>query len=298
MKQNTASLRVVAELRERIRSGDLAPGDAVPSARRIVREFGVALATATKALALLRDEGLVRAMPGVGTIVRGERAPELSRARIVEAAISIADDEGTAALTMRSVARELGVATMSLYRHVPHKDALLVAMADAVLGEQSPPRAHRNGNWRAELEALARLQWDGYRRHRWLAPMLSMTRPQRLPNGMRFTDAVLAAIARLGFDDATTLASGISFIAVINGMAVGLQAEREAERDTGMDHDEWMRTQEAAFAPLLPRFPTLARFSTVETDLSLDAQFECVLAVVLDGLGARLGSRRSRDQPQ
>lgn len=286
MKQNTASLRVVAELRGRIRSGALAPGDPVPSARRIVREFGVALATATKALALLRDEGLVRAVPGIGTIVRGERAPELSRERIVEAAISIADDEGTAALTMRSVARELGVATMSLYRHVPHKEALLVAMADAVLGESAPPRSRR-GTWRNELEALARQQWDCYRRHRWLAPMLSMTRPQRVPNGMRVTDAVLAAIAHLGFDDATTLTTGISLIAMINGMAVGLESEREAERDTGMDQDEWMRAQEASFAPLLPRFPTLARFANTDTDLSLDTQLETALTLVLDGLAAR-----------
>jgi DNA-binding transcriptional regulator YhcF (GntR family) len=284
VKQNTASLRVVAELRERIRSGELAPGKPVPSARQIVREFDVALATATKALALLRDEGLVRAVPGIGTIVRGRATagPELSLARIVEAAISIADDEGTAALTMRSVAKELGVATMSLYRHVPHKDALVIAMADAVLGELALPRPHEH--WRAQLEALARLQWDGYRRHRWLAPMLSMTRPQRLPNGMRHTDAVLAALAPFAMTDAQTLATGIAFIGMVRGMAVGLEAEREAERDTGMDQDEWMRAQEATFAPLIPKFPALAKLSGAHVDLSLDAQFDRALGLVLDGL--------------
>ncbi len=282
MKQNTASLRVVAELRERIRSGALPVGTPVPSARQIVRELGVALATATKALKMLRDEGLVRPVPGIGTIVRGDRVPELSRERIVEAAISIADDEGTAAMTMRSVAKELGVATMSLYRHVPHKDALLVAMADAVLGEVALPRPQRG--WRAQLEALARLQWDGYRRHRWLAPMLSMTRPQRLPNGMRHTDAVLAALLPLGMSPAQTLATGIAFIGMVRGMAVGLEAEREAERDTGMDQDEWMRAQEATFAPLLPKFPALAKLAGAEPDLSLDAQFARALGLVIDGL--------------
>ncbi|HEY0255089.1 MAG TPA: GntR family transcriptional regulator, partial [Kofleriaceae bacterium] len=160
MKQNTASARVIADLRDRIRSGKLAPGAPVPSARQIVREWGVAIATATKALAQLRKDGLVRVQPGIGTIVKGEAAPELSRVRIVEAAIAIADDEGTAALSMRTVAKELGVATMSLYRHVPSKEILLDLMADSALSETEVPKPR--GGWRTTVEVLMRLQWDGY----------------------------------------------------------------------------------------------------------------------------------------
>src|SRR6185437_2669404 len=52
MKQNTASQRVAAALRARIRSGALAPGAPAPSARQIVREYGVALATAAKVLGM------------------------------------------------------------------------------------------------------------------------------------------------------------------------------------------------------------------------------------------------------
>src|SRR5215475_3413693 len=55
-------LRIVDEIRARIASGELRPGDAVPSARRITRDWGVALATATKVLATLH---------GVGTVVSG-----------------------------------------------------------------------------------------------------------------------------------------------------------------------------------------------------------------------------------
>src|SRR5262245_51012513 len=80
VNQNTASHRVAAELRARIRSGALAPGERIPSARGITAEFGVALATAQKVLATLRREGLVRAIPGVGTVVRARGSgPELSR---------------------------------------------------------------------------------------------------------------------------------------------------------------------------------------------------------------------------
>ncbi|MGX1606137.1 GntR family transcriptional regulator, partial [Streptomyces celluloflavus] len=61
--------RIVDEIRRRIDAAELAPGDRVPSTRRITQEWGVAMATATKVLTTLRQEGLVRAVPGVGTVV-------------------------------------------------------------------------------------------------------------------------------------------------------------------------------------------------------------------------------------
>src|SRR5690242_2785523 len=78
----------------------------VPSTREIVRRWGVAMATASKVLALLRDEGLVQTRPGAGTVVVGPirrlapgtgRRPggqALSARRIVAAAIAVADREG------------------------------------------------------------------------------------------------------------------------------------------------------------------------------------------------------------
>ena len=63
------SVRIAAELRGRIERGELRPGERVPSAREITRSFGVAVATASRVLAALRDDGLVHAVPGVGTIV-------------------------------------------------------------------------------------------------------------------------------------------------------------------------------------------------------------------------------------
>src|SRR5215469_15474933 len=113
---------IAAELRTRIDSGELAPGMRVPSTRAIVDEWGVAMATATRVLTELRQEGLVRAVPGVGTVVDGGRRPArpapaprrhgaadmaLSADRIVAAGVAIADAEGLAAVSMRRVASEL-----------------------------------------------------------------------------------------------------------------------------------------------------------------------------------------------
>lgn len=291
MKQNTASQRIAAELRARIRSGELAPGQRLPSARAIVREWGVALATATKVLALLRREGLVRSKPGIGTIVRGDRGPELTRARILEAAIGIADDEGTGGLSMRALARELGVATMSLYHHVASREELLLLMADAVLAEDELPRRGTHG-WRGRLERLARLQWAAYRRHPWLAQLLSMTRPQLLKNGMRYTEYVLATLAELHLDPATTLQSGVMFFAFIRGMGVALESELQAEQDSGMSSEEWMDTQLPAFAAAITKLPTLAQLSREpDIDMSIDALFERGITTLLDGLQAQAGAR-------
>gem|GEM_PF-395543 len=66
--------RIVAEIRRRIAAGELRAGDRVPSTRQIIREWGVAMATATRVLATLRRESLVRTVPGVGTVVAGAAA--------------------------------------------------------------------------------------------------------------------------------------------------------------------------------------------------------------------------------
>jgi DNA-binding transcriptional regulator YhcF (GntR family) len=206
--------RIADEIRARIAHGDLRPGDPVPSARGITREWGVALATATKVLATLNAEGVTRSLPGRGTVVTGpavpaqpagvsaraarnEGDPDLTRERIVAAAIRVADAEGLAQLSMRRIATELGTAPMSLYRHVSGKDELLVSMMDSVLGEDPLPARPPKG-WRARLELSSRLQWQGFRRHPWLAPALSITRPQLIPNGMRHTEWALRAVDGLG----------------------------------------------------------------------------------------------------
>jgi AcrR family transcriptional regulator len=76
----------------------------------------------------------------------------LSAQSIVDAALEIADAEGLSAVTMRSVGARLGVAAMSLYRHVANKDTLLELMADQVLAELPVPDPQ--GEWQAEMETF------------------------------------------------------------------------------------------------------------------------------------------------
>jgi DNA-binding transcriptional regulator YhcF (GntR family) len=280
--------QIVSEVRRRIEAGELRPGDRVPSARAITREWGVAIATATKAHAALREEGLTVARAGVGTVVAGPtpaRDPDLTRPRIVAAAIALADRDGLADLSMRRLAVDLGVATMSLYRHVPSRDDLLLGMIDATIGSVALPARPPDG-WRVALELVARREWDLFQRHPWLGPSMSLTRPQLAPNAMGLTEWVLAAFdgTRLAFSERMYVQ--VLLFSFVRGLASALEPEVEAERESGLTADEWMTTQEPAFVQIMhsDAFPHFTALAEEEFDLDLDRLFEFGLARLLDGL--------------
>jgi DNA-binding transcriptional regulator YhcF (GntR family) len=299
-------LSIVNELRRRISSGELRAGDPIPSTRALARKWKVALATATKSLAVLAQEGLVEAVPRVGTVVAqpGPRAAapiareqELSRDRIVQAAIVLADAQGLEALSIRGVAAKLGVPAMSLYGHVASKDELLGAMTDAALGEEAFPPDSPSG-WRARLELGARLEWQIYRRHPWLARLITVTRPRPLPNALRHAEWILSTLEGFGLDGGTMLQIHITLHSYISGVAANLEAEAQAEADSGLDEAEWMQTQEATFAKLAgsgtyPAFGRVLHSLGDGFDLNLDALFEFGLQLVLDGLASFMASPRA-----
>lgn len=279
--------RIVAEIRHRITTGELRAGDRVPSTRQITQRWGVAMATATKVLTTLRQEGVVEAKPGVGTVVAQPHraARELDQARIIHTATQIADVEGLSALSMRRVATDLGVATMSLYRHLPGKGDLLMLMVDNAFAEITLPHPPPSG-WRPRLEVLARLQWAVFRGHPWLAQAVSVTRPLPSRSMMSLTEWVLSAVDGLGLDPATMLHVLITMFNYVRGTAVNLESEARARQDTGLDEDEWMDTQAETYGEIIAsgQFPVFARIAQFEFDFDLDAVFEFGLVRMLDGL--------------
>ncbi|MFG2823928.1 TetR/AcrR family transcriptional regulator C-terminal domain-containing protein [Kitasatospora sp. NPDC048365] len=314
--------QIVAELRGRIESGQLAPGDRVPSTREITREWGVAMATATRVLTELRTAGLVRAVPGVGTVVAAvdrpgpasptgpsapaRRAaaappaasrpqpgePALTPERIVAAAVAVADAEGLAALSMRRVATELGAATMSLYRHVTDKEDLLFRMLDAAFAGHPLPADPPPG-WRERLDLAARRLWAAFRRHPWLASAMSLTRPQPVASALPYTEWVLAALEDHGLDGQTVFTAHLVLLNYVRGIALNLELEREAEAQTGQTSEEWMDAQEGELSVLLDpaRFPRLAAMASAGYDFQLDRLFEFGLERMLDGLAVLIGEQ-------
>jgi len=299
--------RIAAELRRRIEAGELAAGTRVPSTRAIVDEWGVAMATATKVLTDLRHQGLVRAVPGVGTVVEGDR-PAASRApaprrprlseggltsdRIVAAGIAIADAEGMGAVSMRRVATELGVAPMSLYRHLEDKDDLLLQMMDTVFRSWRPP-AEPPGGWRPRVEIVARMIWEACRQHPWLASAMSITRPQALAGGLAVNEFLLAALDQLHLEHQTTFTAYITLVNYVRGTAVNLELEAEAEAASGVDSEEWLDAQEPRLRAIVDpdAYPVFARYVSRPYDFDLDQLFEFGLGRLLDGLAALEGER-------
>ncbi|MFI9329281.1 TetR/AcrR family transcriptional regulator C-terminal domain-containing protein [Kitasatospora sp. NPDC052868] len=291
-------VKIAAELRHRIGTGELRPGDRVPSTRALTQRWGVAMATATKALAVLRQEGLVRGVPGVGTVVcavprasrtegpatgrRTDGPPEEStaRRRLVRAGIAIADAEGAAALTMRRLAAELGTSAMSLYRHVQNRDQLLVLMVDAAYAQAHLPTP-APPDWRSRLELSARAQWRLYQEHPWLAATMNLARPLLAPNGMRHVEWALAALEGLGLDAGARMHAAVSLFGFVRGCAVDLAAEQEAGHASGVSGDQWMQVQEARMAALLSD-GTFPAFTAARTDPGLDLSAESLFTFGLD----------------
>jgi AcrR family transcriptional regulator len=210
----------------------------------------------------------------------------LTRGRVAEAGIDLADREGLAAVSMRRVATNLDVAPMSLYRHVANKDDLVVAMMDALFARSALP-AQRPAGWRAPLELQARLQWETYCKHPWVAQALSFTRPQATPNTLPHTEWALAAIEDLGLGNSTMMYTAVTVFNYVRGMALNVAAEAEAELETGISSDEFLASQEGLIGSLVAtgRFPVFASVvADPELDVDLEVLFEFGLQLLLDGL--------------
>lgn len=321
-------LRIAAELQQRIAAGELRPGERIPSTRQVAATYGVAIATATKALGALVQAGVAEAVPRIGTVVAGSKRsantklptrrgsrrlaePTAAKAhagldeafgqRIVDTAIVIADEQGLPALSMRGVASKLGVPTMSLYRHVPSKEQLVLRITDAALSEQTFP-TERPPGFRAQLELAARLQWAVFRRHPWLARVLTLTRPLPLASTLVYADWVLAAIDGLGLDLTTMLYIHVTLHSFVQGLAVNLESEAQAEAETGITDEEHMEREAAAFRALAAsgKYKTFGKVAYGLSEgfaMQLDTLFEFGLQPLLDGfvlLIERAGTQQTK----
>jgi AcrR family transcriptional regulator len=215
----------------------------------------------------------------------------VTREQVVRAAVTLADREGLAGLSMRRIAADLGVATMSLYRYVRNKDDLLVLMMEAVFVDHPLPTRVPPG-WRAQLEAAARLQWSIYRRHPWLAPAMSFTRPPLARSAMAHTEWAMRALDGHGLPTATIFRASVTLAISVRGTAVNFEPEALAEQDTGLTDDEWMNGQAEVLGRILAsgRFPMMLR-AVNEPGFTFDLSdlFEFGLRQLLDGLAAQIG---------
>jgi AcrR family transcriptional regulator len=127
---------------------------------------------------------------------RDEPRVPLSRDRVLDAAIRLADAGGIESLSMRKLAQELGVEAMTLYYHVANKDEILNAIVDMVVGEIELPSPE--ADWRAGLRRTAISAHQVLLRHRWAASLV-LSGSGFSEARMRWMNAILGTLRGAGF---------------------------------------------------------------------------------------------------
>ncbi len=120
----------------------------------------------------------------------------LNRARVVACAVNMADENGLEALSMRSLASELGFGVMSLYNHVSDKDDLIEGMSDAVAAEIELPSGPVV--WKRDLRALAISAYRALLNHPWASSVWGRSNSL---NKSKYHEAVLRVLRQAGFSE-------------------------------------------------------------------------------------------------
>lgn len=131
-----------------------------------------------------------------------ESRTPLSKVRILRAAMTLADEAGLEAVTMRKLGQELRVEAMSLYNHVANKDEILDLIVDAVVGEFAMPSDQTH--WRAAVRHSALSAHAALLRHPWASRLLVVRSNDIGPAHMGYMDSVLGCLRRAGFSAAMT----------------------------------------------------------------------------------------------
>jgi AcrR family transcriptional regulator len=217
---------------------------------------------------------------------RGRSRHALDTDTIVATALRIADEEGVDAVSMRRIASELRVGTMSLYHHVADKDELLELMADATSAELIVP-GEILGDWREALRQIAHRTRDAFLRHPWLLDTAG-TRPLVTRNSLRHVEQSVAIVIGLDVDRDTAIA----MVMATDDYTIG-HVFRQSRVGTGQRPFATERDRERVRDMLATgEFPHLARVFANEGDIAPPPDtFEAGLEWLFDGMQAVLDAR-------
>jgi len=201
----------------------------------------------------------------------------LTRERVLEAAVELADREGIESVSMRRLGQELGIEAMSLYTHVRSKEDLLDGMVEVVF--QQMPARRRRGDWKATLRRTILSAREVLLRHPW-APAIIETRTQPGPAMLRQYDAVMGILREGGFSLETTHHA----IHLMGSRLLGFVQELNDDPDQPTEVVTAMADQ---LRPTLPHVAEMAVGVSHEGGLGgcdTDAEFVFALDFLLDGL--------------
>ena len=208
-----------------------------------------------------------------------ERRDRLSRARVLQAAMALADEGGIESLTMRRLGEELGVGPMALYRHVANKDDLIDAMVDVVFGEIGVPSF--DGDWKTSMRDRAIAVRDALLRHRWAIGIME-SRANPGPANLHHHDAVIGCLRSGGFD----IANAAHAYSVLDSYIYGFALTK-----VNLPFDTAEQVADVAQSMLEPfpvnEYPNLVEFLSehvMQPGYDYGDEFAYGLELILDGL--------------
>ncbi len=192
--------------------------------------------------------------------------------------MELADESGIESVTMRELARRLGVEAASLYNHVAGKDDLLDGMVDLVVGEIDLPSS--DVDWKEAMRRRAVSAREVFARHRWGAALID-SRGRSGPSSLSYADRILCVLLHAGFSPAVAANAFLALDSYIYGFE--RQRSNIAPAD---DEDNAEVAQEVLDAIPQGEFPSLAAVATEYATKPYDdaAAFEFGLDLILDGL--------------
>jgi AcrR family transcriptional regulator len=213
--------------------------------------------------------------------------PPLTRDRVLQAAVDVADRDGLGALTMRRLGAELGVEAMSLYKHVAGKEEILDGILELVVGEIEIPSEETD--WRESMRRRAISARAVLSRHSWAIGLLE-ARGAMGRTTLRYLDAILGRLRSAGFsiEDAAHafwLLDSYVYGHVIQETRLPFRTSEEMSESTGSIREQ-VTTDE------YPHLAEIGEHARVHGS-SIDREFEFGLELILDALSQRRGRDRS-----
>ncbi len=223
-----------------------------------------------------------------------ERRP-LNRDRVLQAAMRLTDTNGIESLSMRKLARELGVEAMSLYNHVASKGDLVDAMVDLVIEEFELPSGEED--WRTAIKTCAISAHEAYLRHPWACSLAigpTSTRGVRATR-LRYMEWLLGRLSDAGFSAELTYHAYHVLDGHILGFTMWELGHAAGTRVLSDDEDFDFTAFAATLIPELREsgYPHVAEHGEQHLDpptAVIASGFEFGLDMILDGLERARGA--------
>ncbi len=209
------------------------------------------------------------------------RKVRLNAERVTVGAIALADEIGVDALTIRRLAEALGTKPMTIYHHLPGKDAILDAMVDEVFAEMEKPPV--GIGWKPAIRQRCISARQVLARHPW-APALMDSRANPGPETLAHHDAVLGCLRQGGL----SLEMTAHAYALLDSYVYGFALQEANLPATG--GPELVDLAETAIAPSAESFPHLIEFTVdhvLQPGYDFRDEFEFGLDLILDALEAK-----------